>query len=369
MPLNVLVVDDSQFFQRVLKDIINDSSELNVIGVASNGREAIEKVKSLKPDVVTMDYEMPMMDGVSAVRTIMQENPLPILMLSSMTFSGAKVTMDALDAGAADFMTKNFAEISGKGEAIKKRLYTLLLEIGKSVLLRKKPAPKPAIDAKPIETIDHLGAKNSPSSLRTTTKQAEIKSGLFTGSARPKLILIGASTGGPAALTDLLKRIPSSFHCPIVVVQHMPANFTKAFAQRLNKQCQLHVAEAEDKDMLKPGYVYIAPGGKQLVIDKQNSRCLRVVDSGETVNYKPCVDISMASVCNSYGKDTLAIVLTGMGSDGCDGARLLKGKSATVWTQAKDTCVVYGTPMAIDKAQLSNASLSLDKMAYHLCSL
>ena len=148
MPLNVLVVDDSPFFQRILKEIINDNANFNVVGVADNGREAVEKVKTLKPDIVTMDYEMPMMDGVTAVRNIMAENPLPILMLSSMSFSGAKITIDALDAGAADFMTKNFAEISGKSESMKNRLYQTLLSIGKSVVL-KSPV-KEVLSTKPL---------------------------------------------------------------------------------------------------------------------------------------------------------------------------------------------------------------------------
>jgi two-component system chemotaxis response regulator CheB len=362
MPLNVLVVDDSQFFQRILKEIINDSADLNVIGVANNGCEAVEKVKSLKPDVVTMDYEMPMMDGVTAVREIMSENPLPILMLSSMTFSGAKITMDALDAGAADFMTKNFAEISGKGEAIKQRLYRTLLEIGKSVALRKK-ASAPANDEK-VSTVSTSLDKPSVVPNIGRSKQA-----LFETASLPKLIVIGASTGGPSAVTEVLKRLPKNFPCPIIVVQHMPQKFTLAFSHRLNKQCHLDITEAVDGDVLMPGKVFIAPGGKQLVIDKSNTRRIRIIESGDNIRYKPCIDITLASVSNIYGKDTLAIVLTGMGNDGCDGARLLKQKQATVWTQTEESCVVYGMPMAIDKENLSNASLSLDKMAYHLCSL
>jgi two-component system chemotaxis response regulator CheB len=364
MPLNVLVVDDSVFFQRVLKEIINGHSELNVIGVANNGREAVEKVKSLKPDVVTMDYEMPMMDGVTAVRAIMSDNPLPILMLSSMTFSGAKITMDALDAGAADFMTKNFAEISGKSEAIKKRLYNTLLEIGKSILLRRKPQqpssiPPPKQSASPVKKV----------AVPPVEKLTKSKNALFETSSVPKIVVIGASTGGPAALTEVLKRLPKNFPCPIVVVQHMPQNFTLAFSQRLNRQCILDVKEAEDGDILQAGKVFLAPGGKQLILDKNNSRRIKIIESSSGVNYKPCVDISLASICNSYGKDTLGIVLTGMGSDGCNGAKILKDNRATVWTQAKDCCVVYGMPMAVDKANLSNASLSLDKMAYHLASI
>jgi two-component system chemotaxis response regulator CheB len=301
MPLNVLVVDDSVFFQRVLKEIINDHSELNVVGVAGNGREAVDKVQSLKPDVVTMDYEMPMMDGVTAVRTIMSDNPLPILMLSSMTFSGAKITMDALDAGAADFMTKNFAEISGKSEAIKNRLYNTLLEIGKSVLLRRKPqlstpVVKPVTQEKPVPKSSEI--------VKPIDTLSSSKNALFETTSVPKIVVIGASTGGPAALTELLKRLPKSFPCPIVVVQHMPQNFTLAFSQRLHKQCALDVKEAEDGDMLQAGKVFLAPGGKQLILDKTNARRIKIIDASHGVSYKPCVDVSLASICNSYGKET-----------------------------------------------------------------
>ncbi len=146
----------------------------------------------------------------------------------------------------------------------------------------------------------------------------------------------------------------------------MPENFTRAFSDRLDKQCQLSVKEAEDGDTLQAGQVLLAPGGRQLIIDKNNNKKIRIIDSAAVVNYRPSVDVSLASLSNTYGKSTLAIVLTGMGTDGCDGARLLKDQEATMWTQTQESCVVYGMPMAIDKANLSNASLSLDSMAKHL---
>ncbi len=388
MVLNVLIVDDSPFFQRVLSDIINDHDQLQVVGVANNGNEAIEQVANLKPDLVTMDYEMPMMDGVTAVRTIMSKNPLPILMLSSMTFSGAKITIDALEAGAADFMTKNFAEISGKGAAIKKRLYNTLLALGRSALLSKRQRPTTAnISNRKAELPNNASAEAStashirnslskpaqknthqtPQSQATTTVSKTNQ--IFETSEKPKLIVIGASTGGPAAITEVLKRLPASFKYPIMIVQHMPQNFTLAFSNRLNNQCNITVKEAQDGDRLIAGQALVAPGGKQMILDKTDNRRVRIIDSTKEVNYKPCVDISFASISNAYSKDVLAIILTGMGSDGCDGARLLKQQRATVWTQTEDSCVVYGMPMAIDRANLSNASLTLDKIAYHLTSL
>jgi len=376
MTLNILIVDDSPFFQRVLTDIINENNQFKVIGVANNGTEAIEKVEKLKPDIVTMDYEMPMMDGVTAVRNIMSTNPLPILMLSSMTFDGAKITIDALEAGAADFMTKNFAEISGKGVAIKKRLYDTFLLLG-NIDAFKKNLTTTSSSAESTQSsseniinqrntlANHLDKKQVSAD---STSQLSKKS-LFEQAAPPKIVIIGASTGGPAALSQLLSSIPKNFPLPLLIVQHMPENFTLAFSQRLDKQCNIAVKEAEEGDRLIPGRALLAPGGKQLVITNKDNAKVSILEPTTDINYKPCVYITLASLSNSYGKDNLAIVLTGMGSDGCDGAKLLKESGATVWTQDKESCVVYGMPMAIDKAQLSNASLTLSKMTNHLSSL
>jgi two-component system chemotaxis response regulator CheB len=357
MALNVLIVDDSTFFQSRLKNIINEHPDFNVIGVASNGREAIEKVKTLQPDIVTMDYEMPMMDGVTAVRAIMAENPLPILMLSSMTYEGARITLDALDAGAMDFMTKNFSEISANSSSIKKRIYDALLTISANSPKRKplqvEPLPVKSSSSNVIPFHIEKPATNSVNTIPKISTPTISKS-------KPKLIVIGASTGGPAALTELLKTIPANFSIPIVIVQHMPETFTCAFAERLNRQCQIDVKEAETGDELKPGRALLAPGGKQLIIDSKNNRQVKVIDSSDAVNYKPCVDITFASVSNIYGADTLAIVLTGMGHDGRDGAKLLKAQGARVWTQSESSCLIYGMPMAIDKANLSDESLDID---------
>lgn len=361
MTLNVLIVDDSSFFQGRLKQIINEHPELKVVGVANNGREAIEKVKNLKPDVITMDYEMPMMDGVTAVRTIMAENPTPILMLSSMTYEGARITLDALDAGAVDFMTKNFSEISKNSPEIKNRIYEALLTIGGEALGKKQSTD--------IQLNKSSGSNSNLKSFVINQPQKKPKSIVRDSSFKPKIIVIGASTGGPQAVTDLLKQIPGNFPIPILIVQHMPETFTSAFAERLNRQCHISVKEASMGDEIKAGLALIAPGGKQLIVDKSNQRCVKVIDASKPVKYTPCVDISFASVCNTYGADTLAIVLTGMGSDGCDGARLLKGVGAKVWTQNEESSLIYGMPKAIEQANLSDASLDLMHMQKEMLKL
>jgi two-component system chemotaxis response regulator CheB len=379
MPITILIVDDSRFFQRVLSEIINENKQFTVIGVANNGREAIDKVKSLKPDVVTMDYEMPMMDGVTAVREIMSTNPLPILMLSSMTFSGAKITIDALEAGAADFMNKNFAEISGKGSAIKKRLYDTLLVLSQSRSIKCSPNKDSAIVCAAVSTNtarDSTPSSDSLSRSSQTVDRSPIinkkiceKPELRALSSKLRMVAIGASTGGPLALSELLKGIPEDFRFPILIIQHMPQNFTLAFSQRLNKECHIEVKEAEDGDYIQPGRALLAPGGKQMIIDKTNKNRVKVMDSTTEINYKPSVDITFASLSNSYNDSVLGIILTGMGSDGCDGARLLTEKKSSIWTQTEDSCVVYGMPMAVDKAKLSTASLDLQEMTAYLSNL
>jgi two-component system chemotaxis response regulator CheB len=274
-------------------------------------------------------------------------------------------------------MTKNFGEISAKGKVITKRLYDTLLALGDSVVFSQKHLSPPSSSPQeftcktPIEKRVCYPVLFTSTELdqKKETSLSTAKKSLYETPSPVKIVVIGASTGGPAALTLLLKKIPADFPCPLLIVQHMPQNFTLAFARRLNKQCQIEVKEAEDGDALIPGRALLAPGGQQLVIDKKDPTKIRIIESTGDINYKPCIDISFASVSNTYASNTLAIVLTGMGSDGCNGARLLKEKKSTVWTQTEDSCVVYGMPMSVDKALLSNASLSIDKMAYHLCSL
>lgn len=363
--INILIVDDSVFFQNRLKSIIDEHPKLNVVGIASNGAEAIEKVHALKPDIVTMDYEMPVMDGISAVKIIMREAPRPILMLSSLTFGGAKVTLDALEAGAVEFMTKNFAEISSKTPQIKKRIYDCLLAIAKPLTTQFIPTPS---SIKPSAS-DGRTLNKTRNALKTEKPPLpKLKPRIGTGK-RPKLTVIGTSTGGPVALASVLSALPANFPMPIILVQHMPEKFTQAFAERLNQISSITVKQASDGDALKPGVALLAPGGKQLMIDPRDNKRIKIVVSDKPVSYKPSVDLTFASAANTYGSETLAIVLTGMGSDGREGAKLLKNKRATIWTQSQSTCVVYGMPMSVDKAGYSDLSLDLDDISQAMIEL
>lgn len=377
MPFRVLVVDDSNFFQHRLKDIINEHPELKVVGIASNGREAVEKAAELKPDIITMDFEMPVMDGVTAIKYIMANRRVPILMFSSLTYEGAKITLDALAAGALDFIPKDFAEVSRNSEQLKRKLHERLITLASSgnrplttglssgsslstaatpASTTSKPAPsKPASTSfqpltppalRPVIPVEEEPHKSTaPDNYRLRNK--------------PRVLVIGASTGGPVALAEVLVALPANFPLPIVLVQHMPENFTKAFAERLNKQCHIRVREAVDGDLLEPGLALLAPGGKQLMLDKRNGGCVRVLPDDERVNYKPSLDITFGSAANSYGDKVLGVVLTGMGSDGCNGARLLKEAGSSLWSQDEASCVIYGMPMAVARAGLSDKVLSL----------
>ena len=359
MPVRVLVVDDSNFFQHRLKDIISEHPDLKVIGIASNGREAVEKAAELKPDIITMDFEMPVMDGITAIKLIMANRKVPILMFSSLTYEGAKVTLDALAAGALDFIPKDFAEVSRSSDSLKKKLHERLITLAgvsaRTITPTAVPKPSFASDIRaPVSA--------SPLPARTPLQDESVKASSqdnYRLKKQPKLLVIGASTGGPVALAEVLITLPANFPMPIVLVQHMPENFTKAFAERLNKQCNIQVREAVDGDQLQPGLALLAPGGKQLMLDRRNGGSVRVLPDDERVNYKPSLDITFGSAANIYGDKVLGVVLTGMGSDGCNGARLLKDAGSALWSQDEASCVIYGMPMAVARAGLTDKVLSL----------
>lgn len=371
MPVRVLVVDDSNFFQHRLKDIINEHPDLKVIGIASNGREAVEKAEQLKPDIITMDFEMPVMDGVTAIKLIMANRKVPILMFSSLTYEGAKVTLDALAAGALDFIPKDFAEVSRSSEVLKKKLHERLISLA-GVSTRAAPAAEPR-----PSSIPPLPNLRAPVPVGTTPMRVPVSASHeenakasgpdnYRLKKQPRLLVIGASTGGPVALAEVLITLPANFPLPIVLVQHMPENFTKAFAERLNKQCNIRVREAVDGDQLQPGLALLAPGGKQLMLDKRNGGSVRVLPDDERVNYKPSLDITFGSAANIYADKVLGVVLTGMGSDGCNGARLLKEAGSALWSQDEASCVIYGMPMAVARAGLTDKVLSLKEIGPRL---
>jgi len=374
MAVKVLVVDDSGFFRRRVSEILSADPSIQVVGTATNGKEAIDQAIALKPDVITMDYEMPMMDGITAVRHIMQRCPTPVLMFSSLTHEGARVTLDALDAGAVDFLPKNFEDISRNPDKVKQLLCEKVHSISRSNRrsLFSAPAPAPAPVAAPSAPTSSSFSRPAPAPVtrpapppvRTSAPAAAHAHSPAPKRKAYKLVAIGTSTGGPVALQRVLTQLPANFPAPIVLIQHMPAAFTKAFAERLDKLCRISVKEAEDGDILRPGLALLAPGGKQMMVDGRGA--IKILPGDERLNYKPCVDITFGSAAKSYGDKVLAVVLTGMGADGREGARLLKQGGSAIWAQDEASCVIYGMPMAIVKADLADAVYSLDDIGKHL---
>ncbi|MDY7560720.1 chemotaxis response regulator protein-glutamate methylesterase [Pseudomonas sp. 10B1] len=374
MVVKVLVVDDSGFFRRRVSEILSADPNIQVVGTATNGKEAIEQALVLKPDVITMDYEMPMMDGITAVRHIMQRIPTPVLMFSSLTHEGARVTLDALDAGAVDFLPKNFEDISRNPEKVKQllceKIHTLSRSRFNGYSSPTPPTAGSAVSSSSGSTSTASGFSNASAAPRSVQARAvtpHTPAAHYSPAPKRKaykLVAIGTSTGGPVALQRVLTQLPANFPAPIVLIQHMPAAFTKAFAERLDKLCQISVKEAEDGDILRPGLALLAPGGKQMMIDGRGA--VKILPGDERLNYKPCVDITFGSAAKSYGDKVLAVVLTGMGADGREGARLLKQGGSHIWAQDEASCVIYGMPMAIVKANLADAVYGLDEIGKHL---
>ena len=371
MPFRVLIVDDSSFYRRRVREILNSDPNLDVVAEANNGQVAVDKILADKPDVVTMDVEMPVMDGISAVQKIMQVSPVPILMFSSITQDGAEATIKALEAGALDFLPKNFEDIARDRQEA-----TQVLKDKVKAIAGRRVGRVSTIASAPV----------SPGTTTATRKFFKSTSSLGGGLSAPestrsivsrgtktdyKLLAIGSSTGGPVALQKVLQPLPRNFPLPILLIQHMPGTFTTAFAQRLNNLCNITVTEAQNGDVLKPGHAYLAPGGKQMLIEGTDSNArVKIVDEvpGENNTYKPSVDISFESIAKVYRGGVLGVILTGMGADGRDGSKTLKGLGATIWAQDEASCVVYGMPQAVTVANISSRSIDIEQIATEIQS-
>ena len=376
MTVSVLVVDDSGFFRKRLTEILTASGQITVVSAATNGREGVELAEKLRPDVITMDYEMPVMDGISAVREIMAKQATPVLMFSSLTYEGARVTLDALEAGAIDFLPKNFEEIARDTSQLQEVLINRVLDIAKSRPRARGlvAPPTPAATTTPVKP-QGIAPRAERSSVRPAARPARSetaaspsrRSSNKTPARQYSVVGIGTSTGGPVALQKVLSVLPASFPAPIVLVQHMPASFTPAFAERLNKLCKIEVRQAQDGDWLKPGFALLAPGGKQMMIENRGGRGrVRILPGDERLNYKPCVDVTFGSLARSFPGKTLGVILTGMGADGREGCRMMKQSGAVVWSQDEETSVIYGMPMAVATAGLSDEVLSLNDVGLRL---
>ena len=344
--IRVLIVDDSATARTVISEALSKDPEIEIVGTAPDAYVARDKIVQLKPDVICLDVEMPRMDGISFLKKLMKHFPIPVLMVSSLTQKGAQVTLDALEAGAIDYVAKPHSYIYDGIVDIEKELITKVKMVASSNLsarIKQKEARKEGVTAvKPIY------------SLAETTN---------------KIIAIGASTGGTVALTDLLKTFPKNMP-GTVIVQHMPVGFTKSFADRLNEICDVDVKEAEDGDIISKGRVLIAPGDVHMVIRREGGNYKVKIGTGEKVSgHRPSVDVLFNSVAKQAGTNAIGVILTGMGSDGAKGMLAMKNSGAINIAQDERSSVVWGMPRVAVEIGATNYIEPIDKITSKLVQL
>ncbi|NDV25500.1 chemotaxis response regulator protein-glutamate methylesterase [Desulfovibrio sp. JC010] len=339
--INVVVVDDSAFMRKAISTMLQKDPGIRVVATARDGEEGLRVIRKHNPDVVTLDIEMPKMDGLTALRHIMMEMPRPVLMVSSLTTEGAEATLKAMDLGAVDFIPKQLSKVSLDIVKIERDLISKVKTVA-----RRKMRPVPRMRSA-------VAARKPAAPVRTPR-----------GRAKRDVVVIGVSTGGPPAVQKILSSLPKDFPAGIVIAQHMPKAFTGPFANRLNGVSQIKVKEAETGDRLLPGHAFVAPGGSHLVIDQKVSRIdLIVTPDPKEALYKPSANVLVSSVANAVGRRALGVILTGMGNDGRDGIRELKNKGGRAIAQSDSSCVVYGMPKAIVDDGLADEIVDIDDMA------
>ena len=337
-PVRVLVVDDSAFMRYSIAQHLNENPELQVIGTARDGNEALELIPKLQPDVVTLDVEMPRLDGISTLRQIMAHFPRPVVMLSSLTKEGAVETIQALTLGAVDFVTKPTDRVNIRqvmDEAAAKIVRAAHARVTQQVVL-----PRPQALVQEINVAAKLC-------------RARLKS--------EPIVVIGTSTGGPRALNEVIPALPANLAAPVVIIQHMPAGFTHSLAERLNSLSPLRVKEAEPGDVLSVGQVLIAPGGFHMVLDQKGQVELNQNPSVHGV--RPAVDVTLTSIVQQFGTIVIAVILTGMGRDGTNGSALLHSLGGYVIAEHESSCVVWGMPRSVVEADAADAVVPLSGVA------
>jgi len=362
--IRVLIVDDSVFMRQALVRILTND-KIEVIDIARNGKEGVEKTIDLKPDLVTMDIEMPVMNGIDALKEIMAKYPVPVIMVSTLTSEGADATMEALSSGAVDFITKRagFREMDSlKDEVVSKVLALGLNPILKNQMIRRR-----------LQTrfISQISSSTSKINENTKLNVAPVAIGTNKATNRKhgkiEIIGIGISTGGPNSLQELVKNLPENFETPILIAQHMPAYFTKSLANRLNNLTNLTVKEAESDEFVNKKTIYIAQGGRHLIV-KKNYR-LYLTDEPAGLLYKPSVDTLINSIAETYSNRALGIIMTGMGHDGLEGIGNLVKKGGYAIAQEPDSCVISGMPKSIIDACLQDEIQSLSNIAARITEI
>lgn len=353
--IKVLVVDDSALIRRLFSDMLNSDPDIEVIDTANDPIEARSKIKQHNPDVITLDIEMPKMDGITFLEKLMRLHPLPVVMISSHTQKGAECVMRSLQIGAVDFMPK---PVSHEDDSL--RVYA-------SNLINKVRAASKANVAKHLEINSHNHSSPTDSGLLHASKPSSPE--LLDCKTNIQLVAIGSSTGGTEAVAEVLKSIPSDFP-PIVITQHIPSKFSKAFAERLNRNCAGTILEAQDGDEIKPGHVYIAPGGMQMEVVKYKYNLMCKVYEGEKVNrHCPSVEVLFNSVAKVVGKKVISVMLTGMGDDGSASMKNIQDRGGITIAQDEKSSVVWGMPGAAVKLGYVDRIVSLNNIAPELINI
>jgi two-component system chemotaxis response regulator CheB len=340
--IKVLIVDDSVFMRKVIMDVLNKENDIEVIDIAKDGQEAVEKAISIKPDVITMDVEMPVLDGISSLEKILDDHFVPVIMFSSVTVKGADRTMKALEIGAVDFITKPSSIFDIKGNPIEKELVSKIRAAFKVKNIKKTK-------------------EKTPQKVQKSKKSDIVKSRKIE-----KIIAVGSSTGGPKALHSFIPYLPGDISAPVVIVQHMPPGFTKSLAERLNTISEVNVVEARNNDILSAGVVYIAPGGYHMVFRKGHGDNIKIklTKDAPVGGHRPCVDVMMESLSEVAHKDIIGVIMTGMGGDGSKGIVELKNrKKSYIIAQNEETCVVFGMPKVAISTGLVDCVVPLEEIS------
>lgn len=359
----LLIVDDSAFMRKLIGDFFADHPTIEVVDTARNGKDAVMKVMKLKPDVVTLDIEMPIMDGITALKEIMATCPVPVVMLSSKTQEGTKSTLSAMENGAVDFIAKPSGTISLDLHKIKSVIIEKVEEASKVSVNKLQRQTKPI--AQELEE-SRTRLPKPPLTRPQVTTQPRPQPRTTLKSTGKKIVLIGTSTGGPRALQSVITKLPKDIAAPILIVQHMPAGFTKSLAERLNQLSAITVKEAEQGDILQNGTAYVAPGGYHLRLKKVGTSFSVVLDRNEPPRsgHRPSVDVMYEDLSRFKEFDKVAVIMTGMGSDGSKGLQSLKRNGNTVAiAESAETCIVYGMPKAAVETQLVDEVVDVDDIA------
>ena len=375
--IKVLIVDDSIFMRKALESLLSGEPDIEIVGLAKNGKEGVEMAEQFHPDVITMDIEMPTMDGITALELIMKKNPTPVIMVSSLTKEGADATLKALDLGAVDFMTKDSQSFGGAD--IERGLKDKIRKFAKNKSIVRLLTHSAPSQSQQVPSYKLSGTFTTQAPHVATPFAHGAQGGNTDGSKRvvinktgiKRVVALGTSTGGPQSLQRVIPLLPADLGVPVVVTQHMPPNFTQSLASRLNTLSKVEVVEAQGKEKLEPNVVYIAKGGYHLKFKKVGPSVYTELSTEPSNVFNiPGVDVMVDSIAELYGKECLGVIMTGMGSDGCKGLTNLKRMGGTIIAQNEPSCIVYGMPRAVVEAGIADEIVPLDeiaaRIAYHV---